>query len=317
MSDRRRRVRQRLREVPVLPTLLTAGNLACGVTAIFCAASSHLLLFEGALLIFAAMICDMFDGKVARLTGQTGQFGTELDSLADIVSFGVAPAMLVHRLVLGDQPTQIWGDGEQMIWMISIFYAVLTAIRLARYNTEHKSEDGKLEATNAFTGLPSPGAAALLCAWVLLYGWYLQKGHFEVSGMARMGISEHQLEVLVRGVLLLGTPLMALLMVSKISFPHIGNTLLGGGIGIRRFILVLVALGFLVMYPLYAFVLITTGYVAFGVISGVPHVISRWMHGHDLIEEDDDDEDAPSQTQPQASDSAASDPGLEADPARS
>ena len=61
----------------------------------------------------------------------------QADSLADIISFGAAPAMLVHRIVLGDQPDIVWGEGERLIWLLTVFYGVLTAIRLARYNVEH------------------------------------------------------------------------------------------------------------------------------------------------------------------------------------
>ena len=64
-------------------------------------------------------------------------FGAELDSLADVISFGIAPAMLVHRLVLGDQPEHAWGEGERLIWFLAVWYVVMTAIRLARYNVEH------------------------------------------------------------------------------------------------------------------------------------------------------------------------------------
>ena len=116
-----------------------------------CAANGRLEL--GAWLIFAAMFCDLFDGKVARMTKTDGEFGVQLDSLADVVSFGVAPALLMHRYVL-DGPG-ILGEGERIVWAIAIWYAVLTAIRLARYNVEQHSG-----ATKTFRGLPSPGAAS-------------------------------------------------------------------------------------------------------------------------------------------------------------
>jgi len=166
------RIKKRLKTLPVLPTLLTAGNLACGLTAILCAAShvpgavrgdwQHDWLFIGAVMVFVAMICDMFDGKVARMTRTAGPFGAELDSLADVVSFGVAPAILVHRLVLG-QPG-VLAYGERLLWLVAVFFAVMAAIRLARYNVEHSDE-----ATPWFRGMPSPGAAALVCSWVMFH----------------------------------------------------------------------------------------------------------------------------------------------------
>ena len=138
--------------------MLTAGNLASGISAIMCAA--HNMLGIGAALVFFAMICDLFDGKVARMTGTDGAFGAELDSLADVVSFGVAPAMLLHRLVLGE--SGVWGDGERLIWLVSVVYAVFTAIRLARYNVESEEGGGG----TMFKGLPAQ-AAAVLCSWIL------------------------------------------------------------------------------------------------------------------------------------------------------
>lgn len=279
---------RRLRTVPVLPTLLTAGNLACGVTAIFCAASQHDLLFVGGLLIFAAMVCDMLDGKVARMTGTTGQFGVELDSLADVVSFGIAPAILVHRTVLGENPTRVWGEGETLIWSVAVLYAVMTAIRLARYNAEH-GDDG--EATTAFNGLPSPGAAAVLCAWVAFAAWFAQPSHWQGSVMDQIGLDPGSFHAIIRLVLLVLTPVLALLMVSRIRFPHVGNLLLSDGLGFRSFILLILLLAMLATAKLYGVLLLVTTYVFIGLIPGIPQVIRRWRRGLDIFDEDDDDPD--------------------------
>ncbi|MDA3961755.1 MAG: CDP-alcohol phosphatidyltransferase family protein [Planctomycetota bacterium] len=299
MSSRTRRASSRLRRlrtVPVLPTLLTSSNLACGVTAIFCAASQHELLFQGAILIFAAMICDMLDGKVARMTGTTGQFGMELDSLADVVSFGVAPAILVHRTVLGENPTRVWGEGETLIWSVAVLYAVLTAIRLARYNVEHEGENA---ATDCFIGLPSPGAASVLCAWVMFAAWFENPVHWSGSMMDQMGMDPTSFHAAIQVILLVMTPILALLMVSKIKFPHVGNTLLGDGLGFRRFILLILLITMLFTAKFYGVVLLVTAYVLIGLIPGVPQVVRRWRSGRDILEEDDDDEadedSAPSQ----------------------
>ncbi|MHC5067185.1 MAG: CDP-alcohol phosphatidyltransferase family protein [Planctomycetota bacterium] len=282
-------MRERLVTVPVLPTLLTAGNLACGVTAVFCAASNQALFLYGAILIFVAMVCDMFDGKVARMTGQAGPFGAQLDSLADVVSFGAAPAILVHRLVLGDHPDKVWGEGEKLIWAIAVLYVVFTAIRLARYNVEH-AEDGGGEETTAFIGLPSPGAAAFLACWVLFYAWYLDpanSANYAGSLMDRAGWQREVVAQLVRLFLSAATPLCALLMVSRIRFPHIGNTLLGRSMGLRRFLLLLLVLVLLITLKLYAVVVVVTGYVALGVVPAIPGLLSRWRAGRDILEEDE------------------------------
>ena len=126
-------------EIPILPNLFTAGNLVCGFFAI-------LTIFEGinqadsdavaafsyyqnaTFLIFAACLFDLFDGRIARMRGQDGPFGREFDSLADIVSFGIAPALLVAKAVLFQlSPPEVG-------WGIGILYLLCAALRLARFN---------------------------------------------------------------------------------------------------------------------------------------------------------------------------------------
>jgi CDP-diacylglycerol--serine O-phosphatidyltransferase len=273
----------RLRELPVLPTLFTAGNLACGVTAILCAADG--LLGVGALLVFLAMICDLFDGKVARMTGTDGAFGAELDSLAEVVSFGVAPAMLLHRLVL-DGPG-VWGEGERLIWLVSVLYAVFTAIRLARYNVEHG--DGP---TTVFRGLPSPGAAAVICSWIALYGylgWKDAQGvtMYEYTFLAAiMGLDDFRS---VLGIFLMPIGLLlAVLMVSVVPFPHIGNSLLSGSMRFRRLILLVLVLGALAVWHIYALALVTTGYVFVALFPGLLAAARSWTAGRNLIDDEPD-----------------------------
>jgi CDP-diacylglycerol--serine O-phosphatidyltransferase len=290
-----RRLR-RLRTLPVLPTLLTAGNLASGITAIMCAA--HDMLGLGAALVFFAMFCDLFDGKVARMTGTDGAFGAELDSLADVVSFGAAPAMLMHRLVLGE--SGVWGDGERLIWLVSVVYAVFTAIRLARYNVE--KGDG---ASSMFKGLPSPGAAAVLCSWILLYGFLAHeyepgKFHFDQSILAGYLTIDYFRSVL--GLLLMPIGLlMAVLMVSNVPFPHLGNTLLSGSMRFRALVLVILILGSLVVWHVWALALVTTAYVLLSLIPGLRSVLREWAKGRRiLIDESELEDDLSAEDAPRA-----------------
>ena len=274
MGEPRRR--RPLSDYPVFPTLLTSGNLACGVTAILCAMSAGGtqadagggqvgLLFYGAVLIFAAMVFDMFDGKVARMTGTDGEFGAELDSIADIVSFGVAPAILVHRAVLGTPPMMVVGEGERWIWFLSVFYVVMTGIRLARYNVEHDTET-----TRFFFGLPSPGAAATLAAWVMLYSWFADRaGQWDDTFIAsHLGLGLAELRHVTRWMLMFLTALTALLMVSRIQFLHVGNVLLSGRIQLWRLVLILVIVGLLGTTPLVMLTVLTTGYILIGTTLG-------------------------------------------------
>ncbi len=143
---RKRRMR---RGIYLLPTLFTVGNLFCGFAAIVLASRGEMRV--GALLILAAGILDGLDGRIARMTGTTSEFGVEFDSLADIVSFGVAPALLVFH----------WGLAPygRVGWLIAFFFVVCAAMRLARFNIR-KTPDEK----RYFAGLPSPPAAATLAA---------------------------------------------------------------------------------------------------------------------------------------------------------
>ncbi|MFW5845923.1 MAG: CDP-diacylglycerol--serine O-phosphatidyltransferase [Planctomycetota bacterium] len=270
---------KRLKTLPVLPTLLTAGNLAAGVTAIMCAATDQLTV--GAILIFVAMLCDMLDGKLARLTHTEGAFGAELDSLADVVSFGVAPAMLVHRLVLEDPG--VFAPGERLIWLVTIFYCVMAAIRLARYNVEHDDD----KATETFTGLPSPGSAALVCSWVLLYAVIIHPLHGTDPAPPWFVPGEAASKAGVMIMILC----CSLLMVSNIPFPHIGNTLLGDRLGFRRVVLLIATIFLFAYRPVPMLAVATTVYVLYGMIPGLWQALRRWLAGRSLFDEDDADED--------------------------
>jgi len=138
----------------LIPNMITIAGLCAGVTAIRFAISGN---FTAAIfaIIFAAL-CDGLDGRVARMLRGTSQFGVELDSLADMVSFGVAPAVMVYLWTLQDLP--------RFGWTISLVYVACAALRLARFNTRASGEDDpKLVATNKqfFTGVPMPAAAYL------------------------------------------------------------------------------------------------------------------------------------------------------------
>lgn len=287
MSERinamRLRIR-RLKTLPVLPTLLTAGNLACGITAILCAA--HNMLEVGAIMVFAAMVCDLLDGKVARLTKTEGPFGAELDSLSDVVSFGVAPAILVHRLVLGSPG--VFGSDQRILWFVTVFYPVMAAIRLARYNVEHT--DGP---TPYFRGIPSPGAAAVVCSWILF------QNHQTFIPTTPIGdpvgdsvpyaftnlVSIDPFRWIVVGLSLLS----ALLMVSTVHYPHVGNTMLGR-VSFRSIISGLLLVALFVYWPRWFLVVGTTGYLLYGLAGEAVSMWQRWRRGHSVLDDEEDDE---------------------------
>ncbi|WP_395736421.1 CDP-diacylglycerol--serine O-phosphatidyltransferase [Prosthecobacter sp.] len=161
--------------IPVLPTMMTAGNILCGFVAILeifdgrhlamNTVPNHYQHYHYAIVfILLACLFDALDGRVARMGGTESPFGRELDSLADIVSFGVAPALLVHDIVLKEIDTP-----KGLGWLISCVYLVCGAMRLARFNCL-AAADVKCS-MKGFRGCPIPAAAGVISSLTLLIIW--------------------------------------------------------------------------------------------------------------------------------------------------
>ncbi len=144
MSNRRR-------GIYLLPNLFTTAALFCGFYAIV--AAIHHRYEPAAVALFVAMIMDGMDGRVARLTHTTSDFGVQYDSLSDLISFGLAPSLVVYQWSLA-----AWGKPG---WLAAFIYAAATALRLARFNTQAGSADKRY-----FQGLPSPAAAAVIAGMI-------------------------------------------------------------------------------------------------------------------------------------------------------
>jgi CDP-diacylglycerol---serine O-phosphatidyltransferase len=145
------------RGVYLIPSLFTAGNLMCGFFSIIATFRGEFV--NAALFIILANILDGIDGYAARLTKTVSRFGVEFDSLADVVSFGVAPAVLVYLWAL--VPWQTWG------WLAACTYVVCGALRLSRFNVQAQGVS-----KSYFVGLPIPAAAQMITSTVILY-YYL------------------------------------------------------------------------------------------------------------------------------------------------
>ena len=169
-----------------LPNLMTAGNLFCGFMAIISCIQARLaetavtaeFLYRGQTnaehyrhavwLIFAAAGFDALDGRLARMGGRESLFGAEFDSMADVVSFGMAPALLMFFLILSPTQGQLWF--RDIGWFIGFVYLLCAAMRLARFYviTTPLLHPGKKESSKDFVGLPVPAAAATVASLVLL-----------------------------------------------------------------------------------------------------------------------------------------------------
>jgi CDP-diacylglycerol--serine O-phosphatidyltransferase len=204
----------------VLPTLLTLGNGVCGMAAIAVATSALLewtnedQLFVAGLLIFGGMVFDALDGSAARMTGQSSEFGAQLDSLCDAITFGAAPAVIVWR----------FGDPlpYRISWAIGVIFTLCVLIRLARFNVETKEDDSH----QGFDGLPSPAAAGTIASFTIAMPHFETLTHKEFHPNLRWAaetalmIGEYLVPVLA--------VLLAYLMVSRFTYPHIVQQWMSG-----------------------------------------------------------------------------------------
>lgn len=235
-EHRRRRLRRHgrrayVRSVYFLPSMATLGNAVCGFAAIYIAGLesgardpvtewfSQFRFLAAAYMIFVAMIFDGIDGRLARYTRHTTDFGGQLDSLADVISFGAAPAFIALQLFKSYHPDIIPGF-SRLIWAVGALYLCCAAMRLARFNVSN--EHGE-QHHFSFLGLPSPGAAGAVAALILMQqDLDTDPWHGHAQNLAK---TLSHILIYILPVIVLAT---GLLMVSNIRYPHIINRYLKG-----------------------------------------------------------------------------------------
>ena len=224
-------------KIYLLPNLMTAGNLFCGFAAV-------LKIIEGALLnnggesaihsyhtalafILGACVFDLLDGRVARLGGYESPFGREFDSLADVVSFGLAPALLVYQIVLK--------DFHKTGWVIAFVYLLCGTLRLARFNCiaasvhqAHEPHDTK-EHSREFVGFPIPAAAGLIASLALFMLW-LEEGERTIG----------RWKFALPALLLF----LSFMMFSHVRYPSFKGLNMRSQRSLPRFLLIIVVLAF-------------------------------------------------------------------------
>ncbi len=213
------RSRRKIRHItfPALPTAFTLANGVCGLAAITVVTSNvpqHTeitLAFYAAVLIFLGMVFDVLDGHVARMTRQTSQFGKELDSLCDVITFGVAPVFI---MLTYDQVFP-----KRFLWGVGVLYAVSAILRLARFNVQ-KDEHAP---TSYFQGLPTPVAAGTIASFAIAMPHLLEIS--DVLAAEPTKRTGAQLIAISHVVLPIITALLAWLMVSRVRYPHLANEL--------------------------------------------------------------------------------------------
>ncbi len=264
-------------QIPILPNLLTAGNLLCGFFSI-------LTIFKGmqydagtteafqhyqhaTYFIFAACIFDLLDGRVARMCKCDGPFGREFDSIADVVSFGIAPAMLLAQAVLFKLPVPYLGDA------IAVLYLLCAALRLARFNcmaAAPKKENQSMD----FVGLPVPMAAGAVVSTMYLVIDIVSNRNLNIALPWQIGMA-------------IAMTVVSLLMMSRViypSFKHVNFEKRGTIAAMLGAILAVVAL---IVFPWIAPAIIFLCYLLYGLI--IRPFLTRRMRR--AIEAADDEED--------------------------
>ncbi|GIW83099.1 MAG: CDP-diacylglycerol--serine O-phosphatidyltransferase [Gemmatales bacterium] len=205
-----------MKKIAIIPTLLTLANAVCGFAAIayasrinFTQATEYYFAVSGWLIV-AAMLFDVFDGYVARLSRTASKFGGELDSLCDAVSFGLAPAFILLKMGPGWEPRAFL---HQFLAGIAALYLVCTLLRLARFNVENSPDPS---AHKRFRGLPSPAAAGCIASLAIFRGTLISWSSLDSSYVLNI----------IEAWATLGALAVALLMVSQVPYPHFSKKFL-------------------------------------------------------------------------------------------
>jgi len=268
-----------------LPNLMTAGNLFCGFVALTRIVQADLASptwindIRSALgFILLACIFDLLDGRLARWGGHESPFGREFDSLADIISFGAAPAFLVHRIVLRD----VFSSAPEVGWFIASVYLICGALRLARFNCLAAMPNST--ASKEFLGFPIPAAAGLVSSITLFLLWFEEKNFHQ--GYWRYSLP---------GLMLF----LSVMMVSKVRYPSFKSINLRTRRNFTKTVVAVILVGMIVVLQeriLYWILpLFFTSYLVYGFVR--PHISRQMIHEIE-DEEEDDTEDAGIETTP-------------------
>jgi CDP-diacylglycerol--serine O-phosphatidyltransferase len=251
----------------ILPNLMTAGNLLCGFMAVlnciharlagtaddglYLAATAGEHYRYAVYYIFGAAIFDTLDGRLARMGGRESLFGAEFDSLADVVSFGMAPAFLMFFLILS--PSQEFPWFRDVGGFVGFFYLLFAAMRLARFNviTNPLIHQGKKDSNRDFIGLPVPAAALTVASLVLF--------------LLKLGDSDKSLNkwALILPFLMM---LIAFLMMSTVRYPSGKKVDLQTQTRLRTFVVLILLIGLIFIFKEVAFMALCLGYIFFGLV---------------------------------------------------
>lgn len=226
--------KQRLNYITVLPSLVTLMNGVSGFAAIIFAskagsAANQMNIYSGnfpfltvaCYMIGLAMIADVLDGRLARMSHNTSSFGGQLDSLCDVISFGVAPAVIMLKFMEVNMGRGTAADVfiSRFLWLTAAVYLGCAAIRLARFNVENEEDESS---HMSFYGLPSPAAAGVIASLILFNQYLVSDPHTRGTLLSNIG---HNTIVITLPFITIG---IAVLMISRLKYPHLLNRYLKG-----------------------------------------------------------------------------------------
>lgn len=259
------------RRVAFIPNTITLCNAVCGFIALTLIAgsleggSSDPLerLEQAAWFILAGMLFDVFDGKVARVTGGGTTLGAQLDSLADLVSFGLAPAGLALAMFHHSEANDFVTPLGRMMWLFSLAYFLGALLRLARFNSV-KAENDDPDEVEAFVGLPTPGAAGVVSGLVICFFWLRDWQSWDLKLLAAE--KPVWVDLFNQGItsyLPVTCFVLGYLMVSqRICYTHMGTVLMRRGMNFDRFTSMVFGATLLVFF---AEPVILLGFVLYGI----------------------------------------------------
>lgn len=217
----------------ILPSLFTCGNISCGYLSIVSSIDGD---FTGsAWFLILAIALDISDGKVARLTKTTSEFGIQLDSLSDLISFGVAPSVMMYQLVLNSM--------DKVGIAIAVLYVVCSALRLARFNV--RTQNG-IE-SRSFIGLPTPASAGLLISFVLSYQLFIAAPGQDLT-FKTIPILMKNMPVFFK-MMPIAVVILSLLMVSNVPYVSFKKLDLSRPKAFRLLVLVIILLFLIITFP--------------------------------------------------------------------
>ncbi|MBN1788353.1 MAG: CDP-diacylglycerol--serine O-phosphatidyltransferase [Sedimentisphaerales bacterium] len=272
--------KRRLKYISILPSIVTLMNGICGFAAVVFAAHAGRADIVSAdiygkpfpyftaacYMIFLAMLADMLDGRIARISKSTSSFGGQLDSMCDVVSFGMAPAFLMLKFMEGkinfNPAFNVFV--YRFFWLAGAIYLGCAAIRLARFNVENEEDESS---HNSFLGLPSPAAAAVVASFIILHQYLIRPD----GAQTLLSVAVSRTITVTLPFITVG---LAVLMISRIRYPHLVNIYLRGQKPFSSFLWTIAAI-YLIIYSFeIASAIIFFAFASSGVV--------KWLYGRRL-----------------------------------